>query len=243
VPEQKGNAFGSHCERVKTLDRPFKALVFDAYGTLFDPHSVQAECERLFPGSGAELSRLWRAKQLEYTWLRSLMNRYEDFWQVTQAALKFTCATLKLTCTAEQCSKLMEEYLRLRVYPDVSRALEALIDKQLFILSNGSPSMLQPLVENAGLAGSFSGLLSVDAVKTYKPSPVVYELAVKKTGLDRSEIGFVSSNSWDVAGAASFGFTTFWINRGGTVREELGVQPGAILRSLVELPALCGGAL
>lgn len=216
------------------------ALVFDAYGTLFDPHSVQAECERLFPGSGAELARLWRTKQLEYTWLRSLMNRYEDFWQVTEAALRSACANLRLACGAEQRKKLMDEYLRLEAYPDVREAFAALGGKRLFILSNGSPKMLRPLVENAGLSTAFSGLLSVDAVKMYKPSPQVYQLAVKETGLAKEEIRFVSSNFWDIAGAAAFGFTTFWLNRARTLPEELGVQPAAIISSLAELPELCG---
>ena len=217
-----------------------EAVVFDAYGTLFDPHAVQAECERLFPGAGAELSRLWRTKQLEYTWLRSLMNRYEDFWQVTGAALRFSCASLKLPCGDEHHKKLMQEYLRLKAFPDVHDALAELRGKRLFILSNGTPGMLEPLVKNAGMDGAFSGLLSVDAVKIYKPSPRVYELAVKETGLKKNAIGFVSSNGWDIAGAASYGFRTFWINRGGAAVEELGVRPSAILTTLAGLPALCG---
>ena len=216
-----------------------QALVFDAYGTLFDPHAVQAECEQIFPGSGAELSRLWRTKQLEYSWLRSLMNCYEDFWQVTQAALRFACATLRLSCGHQQQERLMQEYLRLKAYPDVRAALAALSGKRLLILSNGSPQMLRALVENSGLAPAFSAILSVDAVKTYKPSPQVYELAVKETGLPKADIGFVSSNSWDIAGAATFGFQTFWVNRSGTIQDDLGVRPEATLKSLAELPVLC----
>lgn len=215
--------------------------MFDAYGTLFDPHAVQAECDRLFPGAGAELSRLWRLKQLEYSWLRSLMNRYEDFWQVTEAALQFACASLGLSCRVEQQEKLMQEYLRLKAYPDVREALAALKGTPLFILSNGSAQMLRALVENSGLGPAFSAILSADTVKTYKPSPRVYELAVKETGLAKAEIGFVSSNSWDIAGAATFGFHAFWVNRSGTIQDELGVRPEATLKSLAELPALCRG--
>jgi 2-haloacid dehalogenase len=214
------------------------ALVFDAYGTLFDPYSVQTLAEKYFAGSGEALSRLWRQKQLEYTWLRSLMNRYEDFWRVTGAALDFACQNLRLRCDAAQREKLMQEYLRLKIYPDVKPALAGLAAIPLFILSNGSPRMLRPLVDNAGLATTFSGLLSVDEVKIYKPAPAVYQLAVEKTGLDKNRIGFVSSNSWDVAGATSFGFRTFWINRSGAVPEELGVKAGATLSTLAELPAL-----
>jgi 2-haloacid dehalogenase len=219
-----------------------RALVFDAYGTLFDPHSVRDECERLFPGKGAQLSQIWRTKQLEYTWLRSLMNRYEDFWRVTEDALRFSSASLSLSCGDEQRDKLMQEYLRLKAFPEVPEALTKLADRPLLILSNGSPHMLKAVVENAGLTSPFSAVLSVDAVKTYKPAPQVYELAVKVTALDNSDIGFVSSNGWDIAGAASFGFQTFWVNRTGATTEELGVTPDAVLKSLAELPALVGRA-
>src|ERR1700676_3888319 len=171
------------------MTSPIQALVFDAYGTLFDPYSVQTACERLFPGAGAELSRLWRTKQLEYTWLRSLMNRYDDFWRVTEDALQVACTSLQLTSTAEQRQPLMQQYLHLQAYADVSDALSAMRDIPLLLLSNGSPRMLEPLVQNAGLSECFSSLLSVDAVKVYKPSPLVYQLAVGKTGLDKTVIG------------------------------------------------------
>ncbi len=213
------------------------AFVFDAYGTLFDPYSVQTLAEKYFAGSGEALSRLWRQKQLEYTWLRSLMNRYEDFWSVTGAALDFACQHLKLSCDAARRETLMQEYLRLKIYPDVKPALAALGEFPLFILSNGSPSMLRPLVDHAGLSTTFSALLSVDQVRVYKPAPSVYQLAVEATGLEKNRIGFVSSNSWDVAGATSFGFRTFWINRAGAVPEELGVKAGAVLSTLADLPA------
>ena len=219
---------------------PIQALVFDAYGTLFDPHSVHEQCEKFFPGSGAELSRLWRMKQLEYTWLRSLMNRYEDFWRVTEAALRVACATLHLKCSEAQREALMHEYLRLKAYADVRESLATLAGRPSLILSNGSPKMLDEVVKNAALTSAFSALLSVDAVRIYKPSPLVYELAVEQTGLDKGAIGFVSSNGWDIAGAASFGFQAFWINRAGTPAEELGVQPRAILSTLAELPVACG---
>lgn len=203
---------------------------------------MRDECERIFPGNGAQISHLWRVKQLEYTWLRSLMNRYEDFWRVTEAALRFSCASMKLQCSDEQHSALMRQYLYLKLFPEVSAALTALSGRPLMILSNGTPEMLKAVVENAGLNKTFSAVLSVDAVKIFKPSPRVYELAVRETGLDKSAVGFVSSNGWDIAGAASFGFQTFWINRQGAEPEELGAKPGAILSSLTELPALVGPA-
>jgi 2-haloacid dehalogenase len=221
---------------------PIQALVFDAFGTLFDPYSVQSAAEKWFPGSGEALSRLWRAKQLEYTWLRSLMNRYEDFWQVTESALDFSCLTLQLGRNLSVRAELMHEYLRLNPYPDVAATLGELSGIPLLILSNGSPRMLDAVVDHAGLSKSFSALLSVDQVKTYKPSPAVYQLAVDKTGLEKGAIGFVSSNSWDVAGAGSFGFQTFCINRAGAIPDQLGVAPSAVLTSLSELPALCAAA-
>jgi len=217
---------------------PVQALVFDAYGTLFDTHTVAVKAETLFPGSGDALSRLWRLKQLEYTWLRSLMNRYEDFWRVTEAALDFACQHLHLRCDSAQREAMMQEYLRLEVYPDVKPALAALSAYPLYILSNGSPTMLRPLVDHAGLSTTFSALLSVDQVKMYKPAPPVYQLAVEATGLEKSRIGFVSSNSWDIAGATSFGFRTFWINRAGAIPDALGVKVGAVLSTLADLPAV-----
>jgi len=215
-----------------------KAIVFDAYGTLFDVHSVVAACEREFPGHGAALSREWRAKQLEYTWLRSLMGRYQDFWRVTEDALGFACRARSLPLSAEASTRLMEGYLQLTAFPEAGSALSALrASHKLCILSNGSPRMLDPLVANAGLQGVFAHVLSVDAVKIYKPSPLVYELAPTHLGFDRRDIGFVSSNFWDVSGAASFGFQTFWINRTGAVPDPLGYSPVATLTSLAELRA------
>lgn len=212
-----------------------KALVFDAYGTLFDVHSVIQACEREFPGQGAALSRDWRAKQLEYTWLRSLMARYEDFWGVTGAALEFSCRARGLVLAPETKARLMDEYLRLAPFPEVRDALAALAGRKLLILSNGSTRMLSAVVENAGLTGVFAHVLSVDAVKIYKPSPAVYQLAATRTKLERGAIGFVSSNCWDVCGAAAFGFETFWINRSGAPPEVLGFAPKAVLASLAEL--------
>ncbi|HKM89292.1 MAG TPA: haloacid dehalogenase type II [Candidatus Acidoferrales bacterium] len=212
-----------------------KALVFDAYGTLFDVHSVMQACDREFPGQGAALSRDWRAKQLEYTWLRSLMARYEDFWRVTEAALEYSCRDRGLSLTPETKTRLMDEYLRLAPFPEVRDTLAALGDRKLLILSNGSPRMLTAVVENAGLTGVFAHVLSADAVKIYKPSPAVYQLAATRTKLERAAIGFVSSNCWDVSGAAAFGFETYWINRSGATPDVLGFAPKATLSSLAEL--------
>ncbi len=217
------------------MARPL-ALVFDAYGTLFDVHSVIALCDELWPGRGAAVSQLWRAKQLEYTWLRSLMQRYEDFAHVTEAALRHACGALGLPFDAARLARLMEAYLHLRPFPEVMSALASLDGMRLAILSNGSPAMLEPLVENAGLAQTIRDVLSVDELGVYKPSPRVYQLAVDRLGVRAGDIGFISSNCWDALGAKSFGFRVFWVNRGQATLDELGVAPDAVLSSLAELP-------
>jgi 2-haloacid dehalogenase len=212
-----------------------KAVVFDAYGTLFDVHSVISACDQSFPGHGAALSQAWRAKQLEYTWLRSLMGRYKDFWQVTESALVFACMNLGLSCPPDTRAKLLETYLHLNPFPEVQQALRALSDYSLAILSNGSPRMLKAAVESADLKGVFSRIISVDEAKIYKPSPRVYRLAPQKLRVATSAIGFISANFWDIAGAKAFGFHTYWVNRSKAPAEELGLVPDATLRSLADL--------
>jgi 2-haloacid dehalogenase len=209
------------------------AWVFDAYGTLFDVHSVARRCEAFWPGKGAALSQLWRGKQLEYTWQRSLMQRYRPFSGVTRDALAYACEALGLELTAERMEALMGEYLMLSVFPDVEAALGRLKGKKQAILSNGSPDMLEPLVQQSGLR--FDAVLSVDEVKVFKPAPQVYELAVQRLGIRNSEIGFVSSNCWDALGASSFGFSAYWINRSGAPLDRLGLQPGRVVRGLDEI--------
>jgi 2-haloacid dehalogenase len=206
------------------------ALVFDAYGTLFDVHSVLRRCETCWPGKGAALSAAWRAKQLEYTWQRSLMRAYRPFSEVTRDALKHSCEALGLPLSRGQEDDLMGEYLKLALFPDV--ALQELPGKKA-ILSNGSPDMLDPLVKQSGLR--FDAVLSVDELKIFKPAPEVYALAVKRLGVEAERIGFVSSNCWDALGAKAFGFNVFWINRSGAPVDRLGPQPDAILKSLGDL--------
>lgn len=214
---------------------PIHALAFDAYGTLFDVHSVIATCNELFPDKGPALSQLWRSKQLEYTWLRSLMGRYEDFWRVTESALIFACRSLNLACPPTTREKLMSAYLRLDPYPDVTQALASLSKYKLAILSNGSPQMLAAVVENSGLKSLFADVISVDELKIFKPSPRVYELASHHLNVPQDAIGFISSNFWDIAGAKSFGLWTCWINRLKAPEEELGFRPDATISSLAEL--------
>lgn len=219
-------------------NRQITALAFDAYGTLFDVASVFSLCEELFPGKGSTLSQTWRAKQLEYSWLRSLMGHYEDFAHVTESALIYSGNALQLALSTANRGRLMDAYLRLKPFPEVPEALKALSSLKLAILSNGSPKMLEAVVKNAGLAHAFSDIISVDAVKIFKPSPPVYELGIKSLGVEKSAIGFVSSNCWDAIGAKAFGFRTFWINRAGMPIDELGFQPDAQLKTLSELPPL-----
>ena len=209
------------------------ALVFDAYGTLYDVHSVLQRCDSFFPGRGAQLSQLWRAKQLEYTWLRSLMGRYAPFSTVTREALAYACEALGLELTAERMEALMGEYNMLSMYPDVQPAFAKSTRAKRAILSNGSPDMLEPLVRHSGLA--LDAVLSVDEARVFKPAPEVYELAVRRLGVAKERIGFVSSNGWDAAGAKSFGFRVFWINRAGAPAERLGFRPDRTISSLAEL--------
>jgi 2-haloacid dehalogenase len=212
-----------------------KAFVFDAYGTLFDVRSVLARCEEVFAGHGPQLTSLWRSTQLEYTWLRSLMGRYEDFWQVTRDGLVHACRLLGLDCPRDKIEYLMDAYLSLSAFADVPGALDSLGRFPLAILSNGSPAMLQGVVRNAGLAGRFQHVLSVDAVRIYKPSPAVYQLAETYLGVPRGQIGFVSSNCWDIAGAKAFGLKTYWLNRQNAPVDMLGAEPDHIIRTATEL--------
>ncbi len=212
---------------------PVDALVFDAYGTLYDVHSVLARGESFFPGKGAELSRLWRAKQLEYTWLRSLMQRYRPFSAVTREALAYACEALGLELTAERMEALMGEYNMLAPFPEVAASFERLKGVKRAILSNGSPDMLEPLVAHSGLA--LDAVISVDEVGVFKPAPAVYELAVRKLNIDKKRIGFVSSNGWDALGAKSFGFSVFWINRARAPVDRLGFSPDRIVAGLDEI--------
>ncbi|MGZ5034923.1 MAG: haloacid dehalogenase type II [Usitatibacter sp.] len=208
--------------------------MFDAYGTLFDVHSVARFADTFFPGKGAALSAAWRTKQLEYTWLRSLMGRYEDFNRVTASSLEWALESLGLQAEEAARRALMDEYRSLATFPEVPAALEALASRRpLAILSNGHPDMLNAVVDHNGLRGRFrGGVLSVHPARVFKPDPSVYRLAEEQLGVPRALMGFVSSNGWDAAGAKTFGFQVFWINRAGTPVERLGVRPDETLKDL-----------
>ena len=220
--------------------KELSALVFDAYGTIFDVHSVTRRADGLFPGKGAALSAAWRAKQLEYTWLRSLMRRYEDFSRVTASSLDWALESLGLEADDAARRALIDEYRRLAPFPEAKAALEAMAAKRpLAILSNGHPDMLNAVVEHAGLAKLFrGGVLSVHSAGVFKPDPAVYRIAEDALGVPRAMMGFVSSNGWDAAGAKSFGFRVFWINRAGAPVERLGVRPDETVADLAELAGL-----
>jgi len=224
------------------MAREITALVFDAYGTLFDVHSVTRVAERLFPGKGAALSAAWRTKQLEYTWLRSLMRQYEDFSRVTLSALEWSLEFLRLEADDAARRALIDEYRRLAVFADVPAALEKLsAARPLAILSNGHPDMLNAVVDHNNLRTHFrGGVLSVHPARIFKPDASVYRIVEETLGVPRAVVGFVSSNGWDVAGAKTFGLKAFWVNRLGAPVERLGVRPDATVRDLGELAGLVG---
>ena len=222
--------------------QPIRAVVFDAYGTLFNVNSVVATCEALFPGNGKVLAQLWRSKQLEYSWLRSLMGRYVNFNQVTRESLQVACQTMGLKYADEGLAQLDNAYRTLALFDDALATLQLLRSQQptlkLAILSNGSTEMLEAVVNFNQLDTMLDAVLSVDAVACFKPDPRVYELACDQLHVNRDEVAFVSSNGWDAAGAKSFGFKTFWINRTCAPVDALGVKPDQVLNTLAELPAM-----
>jgi 2-haloacid dehalogenase len=228
----------SHSKRIAK----FKVLgiTFDMYGTVVDVGAVAEACRAVAPDPVAFNSQ-WRAKQLEYTFLRNAMGKYRDFWTVSEQALDYTIQRFGLTVSPEQRKGLMEAWLKPTPYSEVARALPRLKNRYpLAILSNGSLKMLRAGLDRTGLRPHFRWVLSADAVKVYKPSPQVYQLAPKAMKLQKHQILFVSSNSFDVLGAKSFGFKVCWINRAGTPLDSLGPIPDVVVKSFEELEAALG---
>ena len=221
--------------------REIRACVFDAYGTLFDFASAAAGCTDVLGDKAAPLTALWRDKQLQYTWLRAVQGRHADFSQVTGDALDFALQALQLEAAGLH-ERLMQLYLTLEAFPEVPQVLRALKAAGLgtAILSNGSPAMLRPVVGNAGLGDLLDHVLSVEEVGVYKPHPKVYQLAVDRLGLSRTEILFLSSNGWDAYAASAFGLRVVWCNRYGQPRERLPGVPDGEIGSLAALPGLVG---
>jgi 2-haloacid dehalogenase len=216
-----------------------KACVFDAYGTLFDVHSAVGKYNERLGDVSDQVSSIWRSKQLEYTWLRSLMKKHADFWQVTQDALDYALDVFNIT-DKQLRSDLIHAYLELACYPEVPDTLVKLKDsgRQLAILSNGSPAMLEAVVKNNGLENLIQAILSVEMVGIFKPDPTVYQLAVDRLGVTAVEIVFMSSNAWDAVGATAFGLRVAWINRFAQRPERLPFLPDIEIKTLAELPAL-----
>ncbi len=219
-----------------------EACVFDAYGTLFDVNSAARTAQDSLGEKWQPLAELWRAKQLQYTWLRSLAGRHADFWQVTGDALDFALASFELE-EPELRARLMELYLSLSVYPDVPDTLKRLksAGMKLAILSNGSPAMLASAAANAGIAELFRAVLSVEEVNVYKPHPAVYGLACERLGVAPDRVCFLSSNGWDAYSAKAFGFRVLWCNRFGQSPERIPETPDAQITTLVELPSIVLG--
>jgi 2-haloacid dehalogenase len=215
-----------------------KAIAFDAF-PVFDPRPVATLCEALFPGRGSELIALWRARQFEYTWLRTVSGRYADFARVTDDALTFAAAALKLDVTAEKRDRLSRAHFELKAWPDAVPALMKLrqAGMRLAFLSNFTPGMLNGCIVSARLEGMFEQVLSTHAARTYKPDARAYRLGADALVLPREEILFVAFAGWDAAGAKSFGYPTFWVNRLGLPPEELDVLPDATGTNLTDLVA------
>ena len=241
TPAEPGLAPAGTVSGQATAVEGIKALAFDAYGTLFDVFSVTALCDELFPGNGDALAQRWRAKQLQYSLLRSLMGRHRDFWLVTGDALVWAARSLGLDLTGARRARLMDAYLTLEAFPDVRPGLEALRTRgvRLAILSNGEPRMLEAAARSAGIDTLLDTIISVEEVKIFKVSPRVYNLGPERLGVDRSALGFVSSNAWDIAGAASAGVTTFWIQRSAAEPpEELGFAADRVVSAITDLSSL-----
>ena len=239
-----------------------QAVVFDAYGTLYDIQSVAAITEEAFPGYGEIITQIWRIKQLEYTWFRSLMRRYEDFSVITKDSLAYTIRVLGLKHDAATFERIMDKYLHLDLYPDARATLAALKGQKLAILSNGSSGMLNALVHSTGLDRVLDATISIDSKKIFKPAPDTYALIESNLGVRPADVLFVSSNPWDACGAKSFGLNVAWIERVTpdamalacvksdvvapltmfkairTQMDELGVKPDYRIHALSELPEL-----
>ena len=214
-----------------------KAIAFDAYGTLFDVYSIGVLAEDLFPGKGAQLATIWRDKQIEYTRVRTLSDKYANFWQVTVDALTYSCEFLNLDLTEASRDRLMRQYAELSAFPENVEQLMRLREAgiTLSVLSNGTPWMLEQAMKASGLAEYFKHILSVESVKRFKTAPEAYQMGLDALGSKATNILFVSSNCWDICGATWFGYRTIWLNRYGLPLDRLGVKPHRIGSSLQDV--------
>lgn len=219
---------GAHAASHAAGPQPCKAIAFDAF-PIFDPRPIFKLAESLFPGKGGDLSNAWRIRQFDYQWLRALGGRYADFWQATEDSLVFAAKSMKLDLTPDKRDQLMQAYLQLNAWPDVPAALKRFKEAGIRVafLSNMTRAMLETNMRHAGLDGLFEQVLSTDQVRAYKPDPKAYDMGVKALGLKREEIVFAAFAGWDAVGAKWYGYPTFWVNRLGSVPEEMGVAADA----------------
>ncbi|MBI3997604.1 MAG: haloacid dehalogenase type II [Armatimonadetes bacterium] len=221
-----------------------RAAVLDAYGTLFDVGALAAACEAAFPGRGEAVNRLWRQKQLEYSWLRTALGRYRDFWEITKDALEYACRTLGCALDAATRERILAAYHTIAAMPEAHAALARLRDLGVprYIFSNGTLSMLQAAARSSGLDALLDGYLSVDEeIRQYKPSAAAYAFVLRQLGLPAADVLFVSSNFFDVAGAKNAGLRVVWVNRTGAPPDRLGLHPDHVVADLTAVAALAGG--
>jgi 2-haloacid dehalogenase len=212
-----------------------KACVFDAYGTLFDVNSATAKCKEKIGNRWENFSNAWRTTQLEYTWLRSLMKKHKNFWEITEDSLDHTMETFKIK--KEMRNELLDLYKKLDPYPEVKKCLDGLKAKEIkiAILSNGTPDLLKMLVESNNIQNYFDDIFSIESVRIYKPDSRVYEIPIKKYECKPENICFMSSNTWDVSGGGVFGYNAVWVNRLNKVFDKLNYKPKHIINNLEEL--------
>ena len=212
-----------------------KAIIFDAYGTLFDVNSAAEKCKSKIGDKWENFANYWRKTQLEYTWLRSLMDRHKDFWQITEDSLDKSMKAFKIDNKMK--NELLNLYKVLSPYPEVKETLKKLKEKKykLAILSNGTPSLLNELVNSNDLQNLFDDIFSIEEVKIYKPSSMVYEMPIKKYNLKHEDVAFLSANTWDVSGGGNYGFTSVWVNRGNNIFDNLDYKPKNQITGLNQL--------
>ena len=212
-----------------------KAIIFDAYGTLFDVNSAAEKCKDKIGDKWEGFANYWRTTQLEYTWLRSLMKKHKDFWQITEDSLDKSMKAFKINI--EMKNELLNLYKVLSPYPEVKETLEKLKEKKykLAILSNGTPSLLHELVNNNNLKNLFDDIFSIEEVKVYKPSSKVYEMPIRKYKIKNEEVAFLSANTWDVSGGGNYGFTSIWVNRNNNIFDNLDYKPKNQITGLNQL--------
>jgi len=212
-----------------------KAIIFDAYGTLFDVNSAAEKCKDKIGDKWEGFANYWRATQLEYTWLRSMMNRHKDFWQVTEDSLDKSMKAFKIDPSMR--NELLDLYKILSTFPEVKEVLRNLKKKdyKLAILSNGTPALLNELVTSNNLDNIFDDIFSIEEVKTYKPDPKVYNIPIKKYQIKKDEVAFLSANTWDVSGGGNYGYSSIWVNRNNNIFDNLDYKPKNEVKNLKQL--------